>query len=280
MNIHKNTRLLPFEREAIWIAYHQNKQSVTSLAEEYKVSRPTIYKVLKLARVKLLKPQTSVNNRFKQAKFGIKRLAKVEKSIQDKLKKQAKRYNKSYPGEMVHVDTKRLPLLKGQNSNSPREYLFVAIDDYSRELYACIMPDKTAFSAAKFLTEQVIKPCPYTIEVIYSDNGTEYKGTKDHELVKACYNNNINQKFTKVAKPQTNGKAERVIRTLMEMWHEQCEFTGSEHRKQELTRFLNFYNTVKPHSSLTKKDDITGKTQTFTPYEWLEFYFKQSVNNA
>ncbi len=55
---------MPFEREAIWIAYHQGKQSVTSLAEEYKVSRPTIYKVLKLARVKLLKPQTNGKNEF------------------------------------------------------------------------------------------------------------------------------------------------------------------------------------------------------------------------
>lgn len=280
MNIHKNTRLLPYQREAIWTAYHKNKQSVTSLALEYKVSRPTIYKVLKLARVKLLKPQASTNNRFKQAKYGIKRLAKVEQSIQDKLKKQAKRYNKSYPGEMVHVDTKRLPLLKGQNANSPREYLFVAIDDYSRELYADIMPDKTAFSATQFLVEQVIEPCPYKIDVIYSDNGTEYKGTKDHEFSQACYQNNINQKFTKVGRPQTNGKAERVIRTLMELWHDKHEFVSSKHRKQELTRFLNFYNTVRPHSSLSKKDETTGKTLTFTPYEWLEFYFKQSVNNA
>ncbi|STY93678.1 ABC transporter substrate-binding protein [Moraxella bovis] len=62
--------------------------------------------------------------------------------------------------------------------------------------------------------------------------------------------------------------------------HHQHEFVSSEHRKQELTRFLNFYNTVRPHSSLTKKDEITGKTLTFTPYEWLEFYFKQSVNNG
>lgn len=280
MNIHKNTRLLPYQREAIWTAYHKNKQSVTSLALEYKVSRPTIYKVLKLARVKLLKPQTSTNNRFKQAKYGIKRLAKVEQSIQDKLKKQAKRYNKSYPSEMVHVDTKRLPLLKGQSTNSPREYLFVAIDDYSHELYACIMPDKTALSATEFLIEQVIEPCPYQIDVVYSDNGTEFKGAKDHEFVKACYQNNIDQKFTKVGRPQTNGKAERVIRTLMELWHDKHEFVSSEHRKQELIRFLNFYNTVRPHSSLSKKDKMTGKTLTFTPYEWLEFYFKQSVNNG
>ena len=53
----------------------------------------------------------------------MKRLAKVERSIQEKLKKQAKRYNKSYPGEMVHVDTKRLPLLKGQKATGKRDYL-------------------------------------------------------------------------------------------------------------------------------------------------------------
>lgn len=97
MNIHKNTRLLPHHREAIRTAYHKNKQSVTSLALEYKVSRPIIYKVLKLARIKLLKPQTSTNNRFKQAKYGIKRLDNLTNFIQDKLKRQAKRYNKSYP---------------------------------------------------------------------------------------------------------------------------------------------------------------------------------------
>ena len=57
------------------------------------VSRQTIYNVLKAARVNILKPQNSINSRFKQARYGIKRLAKVEKAIQDKLKKQAKRYN-------------------------------------------------------------------------------------------------------------------------------------------------------------------------------------------
>ena len=101
--------------------------------------------------------------------------------------------------KMVHVDTKRLPLLKGQKSTDKREYFFVAIDDfwlrpnfdliasqsllftsYSRELYAAIMPDKTANSVAKFLLEDVIKPCPYLIECVYSDNGTEYKGTLHH----------------------------------------------------------------------------------------------------
>ena len=53
MKLHKNTRLLPYEREAIWLSYTQDKVSVTSLAHQYNVSRPTIYNVLKAARGRL-----------------------------------------------------------------------------------------------------------------------------------------------------------------------------------------------------------------------------------
>ena len=58
--------------------------------------------------------------------MGMKRLAKVEREIEEKLKKQAQNYNKSYPGEMVHFDTKRLPLLQNQKATDSRDYLFVA----------------------------------------------------------------------------------------------------------------------------------------------------------
>ena len=166
--MHKNTRLTPHHRQAIWLAYTQEKESVTSLARRYQVSRVTIYRTLKAARGRLLKPQTSTNNRFKQAKYGMKRLAKVERSIQEKLKKQAKRYNKSYPGEMVHLDTKRLPLLKGQKATDKRDYLFVAIDDFSRELYAAILPDKyvdvTNNSVICLKLAQQLKKLPTNVE--------------------------------------------------------------------------------------------------------------------
>jgi len=82
-----------------------------------------------------------------------------------------------------------LPLLKGQKATDKRDYLFVSIDDFLRELYAAILPDKTADSAAKFLTEQVIEPCPYLIECVYSDNGSEYKGGASHAFGTACYEN-------------------------------------------------------------------------------------------
>lgn len=68
-------------------------------------------------------------------------MAKVEVSLENQRKLAARRYNKSYPGELIHFDTKRLPLLKGESKTLTRDYLFVAIDDLSRELYAAILPD-------------------------------------------------------------------------------------------------------------------------------------------
>ncbi len=150
---------------------------------------------------------------------------------------------------MVNFDTKRLPLLKGETKTLPRDYLFVGIDDFSRELYAAILPDKTQNSAATFLV-QIIEECPYTIECAYSDNGTEYKGTLDHAFVTLCKTNSIGQKFTRARRPQTNGKAERVIKTILKMWHQQTIFTSRKDRKLSLARFVNFYNTVKPYTGI------------------------------
>ncbi|UNM96958.1 HTH domain-containing protein [Ignatzschineria rhizosphaerae] len=97
MNIHRKTKLTPFHREEIWRLHHQEKFTVTYLAERFMVSRPTIYKVLKQGRLNLFVPLASKNERYRTIKYGIKRLAKIEKSIEEKLKKRAKRYNKNYP---------------------------------------------------------------------------------------------------------------------------------------------------------------------------------------
>jgi transposase InsO family protein len=270
MNLHKNTRLTPIQRRKIWRDYAESNLNPTQLAQRYRVSRPTIYKILRRARLQEFQPRTSINKRFRCLEFGCKRLARIEKKLEEKLKKQARRYCKKYPGELIHFDTKRLPLLKNEVKNHPREYLFVAIDDYSRELFAAILPDKTQFSSAKFL-RQVVAECSYLIETAYSDNGTEYRGKSSHDFVKTCTENKIAQRFTRVKRPQTNGKAERVIRTLLEMWHNKIEFSSRTHRRTELIRFINFYNTVKPHKGI----------ENLTPHEKLtDYFYSQSVNNA
>lgn len=112
--------------------------------------------------------------------------------------------------------------------------------------------------------EQVLEECSYTIEQIYSDNGKEFKGDVDHHaFMLLCREHRIEQRFSKIHNPKSNGKAERVIRTIMEMWHEKTHFVSSAHRKTELIRFVNYYNTVKPHASL----------HGLTPMEKLIEYF-------
>ena len=184
MVIHKRTRLTPHQRTEIFEGFTKHKKRVSDLASEYHVSRPTIYKIIRRGRLKDFSIHDSTNKRFRCLKYGIRRLAKIEKTIEERLKRQAKRYNKDYPGQMFHGDTKGLPHLQGQSTKTERrEYLFVAIDDYSRELYSAILPDKTQLSAKGFL-KQVIEECPYSIEDYLTDNGKEYKGLSITEVTK------------------------------------------------------------------------------------------------
>ncbi|HDQ22959.1 MAG TPA: IS481 family transposase, partial [Candidatus Uhrbacteria bacterium] len=110
--MHKNTRLLPFIRKAIYSNW-QHGQSINSLAREYKVSRPTIYKVIERAKLRNFENRKSVNYRFKTIEYGLRKLSKTEAKLQKRIDRLSiKRYEKDYPGEMVHFDTKRLPLIQ------------------------------------------------------------------------------------------------------------------------------------------------------------------------
>jgi len=261
MTIHKNTRLTPYQREEVWKDYCRNIR-VSQLKIKYRVSRPTIYKILKQARIKVFRTKNSTNERFRCLEYWFKRLAKVEKKILEKKNKEAKRYNKEYPWEMLHMDTKKLPYIKW-DTNKSKEYLFVWIDDYSRELYACVMDDKTQISSTEALN-WFIDQCPYHIEKLMTDNWVEYKWTNQHQFVLYCEKQWIQQVFTKVRSPQTNGKAERVIRTIMEMRHNKYKFKTRKERIILLKRFVNRYNTAKPHKWINNK----------TPYEVIEeFYY-------
>lgn len=264
MTIHKRVRLTPIQRQEIFNKYYQGSR-ICDLTRQYSTSRPTVYKIIYRGKNKDFTIHKSINKRFRCLEYGLKRLSKIEAELEKKLKAQAKRYNKQYPGEMIHSDHTRLPLIKGESPFSKPEHLFVAIDDFSRELYAAIMPDKTQYSAAHFL-KQVLEECPYTIETWYTDNGKGYKGKpEEHAFMRLCHENNIEQRFTRVRTPRTNGKAERVIRTLMDMWHRKTEFKSRVHRQQELIRFVNYYNTVKPHKGIDGLTPMEKLIQYFYP---------------
>lgn len=113
---------------------------------------------------------------------------------------------------------------------------------------------------------------------IYSDNGSEYKGRSSHPFVALCKRYGMAQGFTKVKHPWTNGKAERVIKTLMTEWHRGRHFISREERRRFLYAYINFYNQSRIHQSINS-----------TPLERLETYLDQvkktlfcndNVNNA
>jgi hypothetical protein len=116
MIIHKGTKLTPIQRKQVYDDYHKHKIRKCNLIKKYQVSRLTIDKILNRGRKKDFITHNSTDKRFTCLQYGIKRLSKIENKIEAKLKKKAKRYDKKYPREMVHVDTKRLPLLKGEST--------------------------------------------------------------------------------------------------------------------------------------------------------------------
>lgn len=265
--MHKNTKLLPIQREAIyqkWLAGNK----IVPLARHYEVSRQTIYKVIKRAKLKDFFNHLSINLRWRNITYGLRRLAKTERMLAIKLAKLERRnnrYQKTYPGEFVHLDSKILPHFQGEDTKIfKREHLFVAIDDYSRTLFADILPDKTNYAGGLFL-EETIGFFPNSITTIYSDNGGEFRGNKDHQVTKVCKQHGINQQFTKPRTPRTNGKAERVIKTLINEWLKKHHFNTKEERKQSLIQFVNYYNQKRRHQGINN----------ITPFEKLHSYFSK-----
>jgi transposase InsO family protein len=170
------------------------------------------------------------------------------------------RYERSSPGELVHVDIKKLGriLRPGHRVTGDRrgqakgkagwQYLFVAIDDHSRLGFACVYPDETADTAIAFLGELVRFYGSHGIEVerVLTDNGTCFK----RRWADACAAHEITVKKTRAYRPQTNGKAERFIRTLLERWAYAYPYEHESERVTALPAALDFYNRFRPHRAL------------------------------
>lgn len=261
--MHKNTKLLPYQRREAYRRWREGEHA-TDLARHYGVSRKTLYEVFKKAKLGVFENYSSKNLRFRTLEYGLKRLSKVEARVRKKLTKRERRlnrYHKEYPGEMVHTDSSMLPLIRGEAATTPREYLYVFVDDYSRFLFADILPDQTSWSAAIALDEALIM-MPFEIQVMYSDNGKEFKKA----FRELCVKNGITQQHTKPYRPQTNGKAERVVKTIkMELLRGQSHTTREE-RRRHLYAFVRHYNQVRVHQSL----------HNVSPMTYLEAYIRKT----
>lgn len=249
---------------------------MTHLADHYDVSRETVYEWLRRARLGEFRNRLSVNHRYQRLEYGLKKLAKVGARIAKRLARNANRYERPALGELVHFDNARLPAIQG-DPNQKREHLHVAIDDYARYLVADIFPDKTQWSAAIHL-EEAILAMPFDIETVYSDNGKEYQGKPNqHQFMTTCQAYGIKQSFTKAKHPQTNGKAGRISRTLLEQWHDRQSFQSRQQRKQSLDEFVRYYNYERPHQGW---QDQTSQQRLDSPVPKTVNERSKTVNNA
>ena len=189
---------------------------------------------------------------------------------------QPQRYERSRPGELLHVDVKKLGRIRGVGHrisgsrasqaktriNGRRtgvagwEYVHIAVDDYTRLAYAEVLDDERASSAAGFLRRAVAHYRRYgiTVEAVLTDNGACYRGLT-HAL--ACRQLGIRHLRTRPHRPQTNGKAERFIRTLLAGWAYGPIYGTSRERTRALDGWLSHYNHRRRHSALGHQPPIS-----------------------
>ena len=176
------------------------------------------------------------------------------------------RYEKQRPGELVHVDVKKLGRIgrPGHRVNGDRrtrtrgigwEYVHVAIDDATRLVYVEVLEDEKAATAVGFLRRAIAHFAAFGIRVerLMTDNGNAYRSAI-HAL--ACKTLGIKHLRTRPYRPRTNGKAERFIRTMLGGWAYGAVYRDSDERRRALTGWLDFYNHRRPHRSLGRQAPI------------------------
>ena len=192
---------------------------------------------------------------------------------------QPRRYERARPGELVHVDVKKLGRIQGgagwrvrggrqhynrtftdrdgkRRNTVGYEFVHIAVDDYSRLAYAEVLTDEKAATAIGFLRRAVAFYARHGIRVerLLTDNGSAYRATI-HAL--ACKALGIRHLRTRPYRPQTNGKAERFIRTMLNGWAYAAIYGSSQERTRALDGWLWHYNHQRRHSALGHQPPIS-----------------------
>ena len=243
---HRVANRTPSERVAVIVALRQLRMTAAEIAETLAMPLSTVSAVL--------------------ARSGLGRLGRIGLEP-------AVRYERSKPGELVHIDVKKLGRIEGGagkriagKGNSPYntqrtdasgkrrntvgwEYVHIAIDDHSRLAYAEVLPDEKATTAISFLNRAVgfYRRYGISVEQLITDNGSCYRATI-HAI--ACKTLGIRHLRTRPYRPQTNGKAERFIRTLLAGWAYGAIYASSNERTRALDGWLWHYNHRRRHSAL------------------------------
>lgn len=170
------------------------------------------------------------------------------------------RYEREQPGELLHIDIKRLGRfdkvghrITGDRTQRARnigwEHVFVAVDDHSRVAFTQIHSDENKHSAEAFLRSAVgyFERLGVPIQRVLTDNG---KAFRSGLFAATCLELGISQKFTRAYRPQTNGKAERFIQSALREWAYGHPYANSTQRSDSLPAWNHFYNWHRPHHGI------------------------------
>jgi transposase InsO family protein len=200
----------------------------------------------------------------------------------------AVRYERERPGELIHIDIKKLGRIErgagaritGQANRGSRprrtdalgvsrqiagwEYVHIAIDDCTRLAYAEVLPNQRTSTVIGFLTRAIAFYARYgiTVQQLLTDNGGAYRSTI-HAI--ACRALGVRHLRTRAYRPQTNGKAERFIRTLTAGWAHGAIYRTSAERTAALDGWLWHYNHQRRHSALGRQPPIARLNERNQP---------------
>ena len=218
---------------------------VVSLRREHRMASAAISRQLRL-------PRSTVCRILQRA--GIPRLRDLDPPEPDN------RYERARPGELVHVDIKKLGKFARagkrftgvQRRATQRygwEYVHVCIDDATRIAYVEVLEDEAGPTCMGFFERAIcwFASLGIRIERVMSDNGGGYRSFSFAQL---CELHSIRHVFTRAYRPRTNGKAERFIQTLQREWAYARPYENSDQRREVLRPWLRHYNRSRPHGSL------------------------------
>jgi len=177
------------------------------------------------------------------------------------------RYEKSRPGELLHLDLKYLPALE----KGP-EFEYAAIDDFSREAIATIARERSTTAATRFL-EHVLAALPYPVEAVMTDNDMMFtmryafysnRLTRFEQALKSA---GIEHRLLRPHSPESNGKVERFIKTIDDECFRVIQPQRSQARVRALALFLEYYNHARPHQSLGGRSPVERRDAYFAQAE-------------
>jgi transposase len=225
----------PVETEAVIERLRRMRFTSTRIAAELDLATSTVCAVLK--------------------RLGLNRLSKLEPP------EPPNRYCRRHPGELVHVDVKKLGRFnrpghrvtgRGPGNHNYRpgwEAVHVCVDDTSRLAYVEVLGDETAATSIGFLARAVVwfAERGVTIQRVMTDNGAPYVSQRWKIW---CADHDLRHLRTRPYRPRTNGKAERFIQTMLREWAYAATYQSSQHRREALPAWLSYYNCRRPHSAL------------------------------